>query len=844
MEQEKKNFTWIPFYMELAKALLIYKDDRKPLVDWIYSELSKVGSSSLVDYLKEEDGSKIVDIDPFSVFAIFNRSLRVDNRTSFLQMFKEKFDLISEVPTDFDGIPTVNSMRAFFFSWDTDNVQRIPDLWDLFEAAISNKDISTLFDKVIEDGVPRISLTMVLYWISPDKYLNLDKRNSGYLKRLGFEDKYSNLKYEQYSKLIDDVRYKMKEINCSSFPELSYKAWSESNTERLWMFNGDSLMFSSNILKMGELAKGQLQFEQYKTKVDLGNAYRSIFGNKDVRVPQMYWEFMHDVKIGDIVVIFGTKKEKGKQWHLLYGWGKFVSDYKLDYSDENPIQREVEWNLPILQEPIEEKFTKNALYLHDVDGINAANIRNLLGINKTAQVIMKNSNNNKYVQLLKTNKNLILTGAPGTGKTYLAKEIAKEMLGVDSVEALSKNKRFGFVQFHPSYDYTDFVEGLRPTKDYNGNVGFERKDGVFKEFCKQAILSETADADILSYINTNPTVWKVSLEGTGDNPTRKDCMENGYIRIGWHKYGDVEDFNDYDNFTDGGKNVLRAFQSGMQIGDLVVSCYSAWEADAIGVITGDYEYRANGGHYPRFRTVKWLVKDIRENIIELNKNKPFTLSTVYKANITAESALKIVQKYSANIAEVVRKDIAVFVIDEINRGEISKIFGELFFSIDPGYRGKKGIVKTQYQNMIDEGDAFKDGFYVPENVYIIGTMNDIDRSVESMDFAMRRRFAWEEVTAEESMIMLNGMENEAEIKERMISLNNAIAKLDGLGTQYQIGAAYFKKIADNKENFQELWDYHLKGLLFEYLRGSRDVNSQMDKLEKAYNRVNPDESVD
>ncbi|MBO5629309.1 MAG: AAA family ATPase [Aeriscardovia sp.] len=841
---EEKQFTWIPFYKELAKALLIYKDNRKPLVDWIYSELSKVGSSSLVDYLKEDDGSKIVDIDPFSVFAIFNRSLRVDNRTSFLQMFKEKFGLISEVPTDFDGIPTVNSMRAFFFSWDTDNVQRIPDLWDLFEAAISDKNISTLFDKVIEDGVPRISLTMVLYWISPDKYLNLDKRNSGYLRRLGFEDKYSNLNYEQYSKLIDDVRYKMKEINCSSFPELSYKAWSESNAERLWMFNGDSLMFSSNILKMGELAKGQLQFEQFKTKVELGNAYRSIASNKDVRVPLMYWEFMHDVKIGDIVVIFGTKKEKGKQWHLLYGWGKFVSDYKLDYSDDNPIQREVEWNLPILQEPIEEKFTKNALYFHDVDGINAANIRSLLGINKTAQVIMEKSTNNKYVQLLKTNKNLILTGAPGTGKTHLAKEIAKEMLGVESVEALSKDKRFGFVQFHPSYDYTDFVEGLRPTKDKNGNVCFERKDGVFKEFCKQAILSETTDADILSYINTNPTVWKVSLEGTGDNPTRKDCMENGYIRIGWHNYGDVEDFNDYDNFSDGGKNVLRAFQSSMQIGDLVVSCYSAKEIDAVGVITGEYEYRADGGHYPRYRTVKWLVKDIRENIIELNKNKPFTLSTIYKANIKAEAVLKIVQKYSANIAEVVRKDIAVFVIDEINRGEISKIFGELFFSIDPGYRGNDGIVKTQYQNMIDEGDAFKDGFYVPENVYIIGTMNDIDRSVESMDFAMRRRFAWEEVTAEESIIMLNGIENEAEIKARMISLNNAIAKIDVLGTQYQIGAAYFKKIADNKENFQELWDYHLKGLLYEYLRGSRDVKSQMDKLEKAYNRVNPDEPVD
>ena len=189
-----------------------------------------------------------------------------------------------------------------------------------------------------------------------------------------------------------------------------------------------------------------------------------------------------------------------------------------------------------------------------------------------------------------------------------------------------------------------------------------------------------------------------------------------------------------------------------------------------------------------------------------------------------------------------KEDAAVFVIDEINRGEISKIFGELFFSIDPGYRGVKGAIKTQYQNMIEEGDAFKDGFFVPENVYIIGTMNDIDRSVESMDFAMRRRFAWKEVTAKDSQTMFDSSkkfdkvpeERIAELKARMNSLNDAILETRELGMAYQIGASYFLKYADYG-NFEDLWEYHLKGLLAEYLRGNADVKGELMKLENAYN---------
>jgi 5-methylcytosine-specific restriction endonuclease McrBC GTP-binding regulatory subunit McrB len=181
--------------------------------------------------------------------------------------------------------------------------------------------------------------------------------------------------------------------------------------------------------------------------------------------------------------------------------------------------------------------------------------------------------------------------------------------------------------------------------------------------------------------------------------------------------------------------------------------------------------------------------------------------------------------------------IYIFVIDEINRGEISKIFGELFFSIDSGYRGEKGKVQTQYANLIDDNDVFKDGFYVPENVYIIGTMNDIDRSVESMDFAMRRRFAWKEIKAVDRIEMWDGNIDEwkEKAKERMLSLNEVIENINGLSSAYHIGPAYFLKLENYNGDFDKLWENHLQGVLSEYLRGFPNVEEELSKLKNAYN---------
>lgn len=270
------------------------------------------------------------------------------------------------------------------------------------------------------------------------------------------------------------------------------------------------------------------------------------------------------------------------------------------------------------------------------------------------------------IALLKANLQLILTGAPGTGKTHLAREVAANLIGC-KYDALDKNPRFRFVQFHPSYDYSDFVEGLKP-RIVNGQVNLELKDGIFKEFCKRA----------------------------GQTP-----------------------------------------------------------------------------------------------------GTPF-----------------------------------VFIIDEINRADLSRVFGELFYAIEQGYRGK--TLSTQYSYIT------KEDFNVPENVFIVGTMNDIDRSVESIDFALRRRFAWLDIEATEELfnrIANNLGELQAQARTRYAKINAAIRDIPTLGKAYQIGPAYFRKL-ENYQNlsdpFGALWSNHLLVLIREYLRGLPDSADIENTLKAAY----------
>ena len=409
---------------------------------------------------------------------------------------------------------------------------------------------------------------------------------------------------------------------------------------------------------------------------------------------------------------------------------------------------------------------------------------------------MKTSKYQAYIDLLKQTHNLVLTGAPGTGKTHMAREIAKEM-GAESM----------FVQFHPSYDYTDFVEGLRPIDNGEGHIVFERKDGVFKEFCRKAVQNLIDSSKSVEELS-DETHWKMLLEefvnDAIDNATTFKTVNGSEFVI----TGMAESYVSILNEQNAKASILN-----VSIHEILTLLFNEITLEYVRDIR-KYFGRMFGTQADSYTFV--IVKKIRE------KHQ-------------SASANKVNQKHSSRIQE---RDY-VFIIDEINRGEASKIFGELFYAIDPGYRDDKdNPVQTQYQNLIPTSDVFAKGFYVPRNVYILATMNDIDRSVESMDFAMRRRFTWKEIKPEctEDMLDNLGQSLADSTKETMHRLNNEIIATDGLGAAYSVGPAYFMKIKDLKGDFSALWNMNIEPLLREYLRGFRAIDDMMEKFRKAFFR--------
>lgn len=429
-------------------------------------------------------------------------------------------------------------------------------------------------------------------------------------------------------------------------------------------------------------------------------------------------------------------------------------------------------------------------------------------------IMPDNSLADNLTELLKHTHNLILHGAPGTGKTFLAKEIAKKM-------GCSQNE-IGFVQFHPSYDYTDFVEGLRPKNQSGGEIGFERKDGVFKEFCKRALLA----MNVSSVSDNFEQVW----EKVVDYLNEKDFM---YIPLLTGKSTFRVELNE-----NGDGLATRTYENGdYKKGEWIQGKSKFYNKEQLYNIYKGLPGIPSRGH-----------DNYRKAVIEYWKKNFGLVDYSVKEKSESESVKPF-----------------VFIIDEINRGELSKIFGELFYAVEPGYRvsyddlkkhqyGEKTIstIRTQYANLETEGNSFDKAlrvsnpsdfghFFIPENVYIIGTMNDIDRSVDTMDFAFRRRFAFKEIKASENLGMLDELGEIADkAKARLKKLNEEISKITELSSpsSYHIGGAYFLKLKDfegaDNGRFQKLWDYHLEGLLKEYLRGTENAEENFEKLEKAY----------
>lgn len=407
---------------------------------------------------------------------------------------------------------------------------------------------------------------------------------------------------------------------------------------------------------------------------------------------------------------------------------------------------------------------------------------------------------NPYSKMLLESKNIIFRGAPGTGKSYLAKQIAADIISNGFTDRYSdltdeQKRQMEFVQFHPSYDYSDFVEGIRPKMNEDGSMGFELQEGIFKCFVDKARKNLE---------NSQKSKEKIKKEISANTVMANffDNIEYGvqeFYTIKGNKFTvtDVDDKYIYIAIP-GNKTVDKL---NLNIDEVRKMLESGRDFEKVSDITN-------------FFGKQFATQNYSYDFVLFKEIKKEGLKEV-KTNVAPEE----LKKY-------------IFIIDEINRGEISKILGELFFSIDPGYRGKSGEVATQYSNMHDDPD---EKFYIPENVYIIGTMNDIDRSVDSFDFAMRRRFRFVEVKAKETQDMLESLENEAlksKAVERMDRLNAEILKVDDLNENYQIGASYFLKL--KTLSFEELWTDYLKPLLQDYVSGLYDEEGIMKRFERAY----------
>ena len=486
--------------------------------------------------------------------------------------------------------------------------------------------------------------------------------------------------------------------------------------------------------------------------------------NQGKQRDKFIWKFAHDIKKDDYIIATSGFKE-------ILGIGQCVKPYYFDESKKTfkhcigvkwlkvdggwEYQRKKGARQTINWDRNKERIN---LYKSILNGTYKRNI----------EKVVMNNNIIDYLNKLEKSKNLILRGAPGTGKTYLAKEIAKELTD-------GNEDQIGFVQFHPSYDYTDFVEGLRPVSNGDGAIEFRLQDGIFKDFCQKA-----KEAQLIGGQDNFDEAWDSYLEYINVAEEKEYITKTSYLSVNSRQNLSVN----YDSGVPG-----------------------------------------------------WSIP--RKYVYELYKDKNYNKQEYYKSG--GKTVLETLRKRFGlkdyvSPTEVDTDKKFVFIIDEINRGEISKIFGELFFSVDPGYRGQKGSVSTQYANLHENDEKF----YIPENVYIIGTMNDIDRSVDTFDFAMRRRFRFVEVTAESQLGMLDDAlgDKAEEAKARLRNLNAKIEKVQELNSHYHIGPSYFLKLEEVDFDYELLWSDYLKPLLEDYLRGSYEEDEILNTLKKAYDLTN------
>lgn len=686
------KFQWTNFYMELATALLEYKNNRSELIGKLKTIFSDAGMNFP---FKEKGKETYEDICPFTIFGSFNKGITNANRIALLEQFAKQFSIKSAVPTEFDGIPVVMNLSAWFFAYKGNRGEHdIDNLWDLLDKAIAYSDEASAenknafisaYDTVTKQKMIKWNITMGLYWVRPYTFINLDSTNRAFITDVDNMPHYFTTIFSDINKgLPDGTSYlfmceqaknalNQKEYEYHSFPELSYCAWKSSQAGKpeepptktvdsnvketdYWIYSpGDNACMWDEFFKNGIMGIGWdevTNLKDFASKEEIKEFMKKVYDASYSYKNNAHclWQFANEIKVGDVVFV-----KKGM--HKIIGRGVVTSDYIYDSSRDTykhirkvDWQNNGEWEHPgqavmktLTNISAYPDYVQKLLDLFAEDSPEEVSEQKEIKYPPYSkddflnEVYMDEDTYNTLTELLEAKNNVILQGAPGVGKTFAAKRLAYSIMGQKDTS------RVAMVQFHQSYSYEDFIQGYRPSKG-----GFELENGAFYKFCKEA---------------------------------------------------------------------------------------------------------------------------------EEDNERPY-----------------------------------FFIIDEINRGNLSKILGELMMLIEKDKRGEK--IKLLYSN---------EWFTVPQNVRIIGMMNTADRSLALMDYALRRRFAFFDFApafSSEGFKNYLAEKNSPKLESLITvveSLNNTISSDESLGDGFRIGHSYFctdDEITD--EWLKSVVEYEVIPLIKEY----------------------------
>lgn len=756
------KFTWVPAFKAVAGWLDTYESRQSELV----SVLKEVGIDAGLDD-KDQDGNTIPlqEIDPFTFFCMFTK-YGVEKRKKLFAKLIQVAGLNVPPPSDFDGVPTANAMKAWMFPFKASRQEwMIPTLWKLFRQSNSEIDPDTFARALQVPGTGFAKLTEALFYVNPERYFPIDGQTRPWLEEAGVSIPKGTL--SAYLGTLDEVR----KHSSLPFVKLSHDAW-EKNQDALF----------------------------------------------DSQVARRYLEDRYPEGSSNTKYIAAYKTRKGRQLALA---ASLKTEVRLFLDAEPPNIPDVHIESYPPGRSRNSNLDANAPQLgtdRQAFYVQIASLDELVKIcdwYESTSAEQPTPSFKPSPAMTSQPLNQILYGPPGTGKTYATIDKAIAILDPafagkhggnratlkSRYDELVADHRIRFVTFHQSFSYEDFVEGLRADNE-GGVLQYRVEPGVFRSICDDARGSAQVASDI--GVREDARIWKISIDGTVvPSQTRSYCFANGEARIGWSAVGDLKsehlaEVPAYAILGTNDRSSLRDFSQEIEPGDVLLCIGSEDRFQAVGVVQGGYEYQATPPvgvrtDYVNVLPVRWLARDLSLDIRPLNGGRKFTLKTVYElgrfgwpelADYLEASAVKL---DGAAPVQQSKGLPHVLIIDEINRGNISRVFGELITLLEPSKR--KGSSEALEVVL----PYSKKKFSVPNNVYLVGTMNTADRSLAGLDIALRRRFSFEEMPPRPMLLGNKSIEG-IDLQVLLTTINRRIEVL--LGRDYLLGHAYFLEVHD------------------------------------------------